>query len=63
MGVAAGPTAIEVAGQATTRRDLGRQRNDLQGRSKTEVAATAQGRGHYGGRMAFDPAGYLFLTA
>ena len=25
--------------------------------------ATAQGRGHYGGRMAFDPAGYLFLTA
>lgn len=24
--------------------------------------AEAQGRGHYGGRMAFDPDGYLFLT-
>ena len=55
--------ARETPGGSATAVVRGRFENDRLTAIEEVFEATAQGRGHYGGRMAFDPAGYLFLTA
>ena len=50
-------------GGSTTAVVRARLENDALTAVEEVFEAVAQGRGHYGGRMAFDPDGYLFLTA
>lgn len=51
------------AGASTTTVVRGRLVNDRFEDVKEIFVANANGQGHYGGRMAFDADGYLFLTA
>lgn len=51
------------AGASTTTVVRGRLVNDRLENVEEIFVANASGQGHYGGRMAFDKDGYLFLTA
>jgi len=54
---------LEERGASTTTVIRGRLVNDRLENVEEIFVANANGQGHYGGRMAFDEDGYLFLTA
>lgn len=54
---------LEALGTSTTTVVRGRLVNDRLENVKEIFVADANGGGHYGGRMAFDEDGYLFLTS
>ncbi|MBM3778725.1 MAG: PQQ-dependent sugar dehydrogenase [Acidimicrobiia bacterium] len=54
--------ATDASGGSATAVVRGRFENDRLGNVEEIFLAVSQGRGHYGCRLAFDRAGYLFLT-